>query len=101
LLQNRSSLQAQLDTARDRYLDNHPTVLNLQSQLQTATDQLVQPANEARNAVRTDLVSAQTTAAQLKAQVGALESATLQEQDRSVRYNTLAREADTNRSIYD
>ena len=101
LLQNRSSLQAQLDTARDRYLDNHPTVLNLESQLKNTNDQLQQAATEARNAVRTDLVSAQATASQLKAQVGALEGATLEEQDRSVRYNTLAREADTNRSIYD
>jgi capsular exopolysaccharide synthesis family protein len=47
------------------------------------------------------LVSAQATASQLKAQVNTLAGATLQEQDRSVRYNTLAREADTNRSIYD
>lgn len=101
LLQIRSNLQAQLDTARDRYLDNHPTVLSLESQLKNANDQLVKAATEARNAVRTDLVSAETTASELKAQVAALEGATLQEQDRSVRYNTLAREADTNRSIYD
>jgi succinoglycan biosynthesis transport protein ExoP len=101
LLQNRSNLQAQLDTARDKYLDNHPTILDLESQLKNTNDQLVQAATQARNAVRTDLVSAQTTASQLKGQVSALEGATLEEQDRSVRYNTLAREADTNRSIYD
>ena len=101
LLQKRSDLQAQLDTARDRYLDNHPTVVNLESQLKNTNDQLQQAATEARNAVRTDLVSAEATEAQLKAQVSALEGATLQEQDLSVRYNTLAREADTNRSIYD
>jgi capsular exopolysaccharide synthesis family protein len=101
LLQHRSDLQAQLDTARDRYLDNHPTVLSLESQLKNTSEQLKQAATEARDAVRTDLVAAQATVNELKAQVSALESATLEEQDRSVRYNTLAREADTNRAIYD
>jgi succinoglycan biosynthesis transport protein ExoP len=33
--------------------------------------------------------------------VNSLQGATLAEQDRSVRYNTLAREADTNREVYD
>src|SRR3546814_10644660 len=33
--------------------------------------------------------------------VDRLKSATLSEQDRSVRYNILAREADTNRTLYD
>jgi capsular exopolysaccharide synthesis family protein len=101
LLQRRSDLQAQLDTARNRYLDNHPTVVRLQSQLKIADDQLKQAATEARDAVRTDYLAAKTATEQLQAQVHALETATLEEQDRSVRYNTLAREADTNRSIYD
>jgi capsular exopolysaccharide synthesis family protein len=101
LQKRRSELQAALDTARGRYLGDHPTVVNLASQLHDMDVQLNRAATEARNSVRADYVAAQAAESSLRSQVKGLEGATLQEQDRSVRYNTLAREADTNRSIYD
>jgi capsular exopolysaccharide synthesis family protein len=101
LLNRRSELQAQLDSAKDRYLESHPTVQRLSSQLSTTEAQLTRAATQARDAVRADYVAARAAEARLRAQVDQLESATLHEQDRSVRYNTLAREADTNRSVYD
>lgn len=101
LLQHRSELQAQLQSARDRYLDNHPTVERLTSELKNTDDQLNRAATQARNAVRVDYLAAQSAESSLHSRVHELEGATLHEQDRSVRYNTLAREADTNRSIYD
>jgi capsular exopolysaccharide synthesis family protein len=97
----RSEIQAALDTARGRYLNDHPSILRLTSQLHDMDVQLNRAATEARNAVRAQFVAAEATESSLRSQVKALEGATLQEQDRSVRYNTLAREADTNRSIYD
>ena len=101
LLSRRSDIQAQLDSARDRYLGDHPTIQMLTSQLNDINQQLTRAATEARNSVRAEFVAAQAAEQTLRARVGQLEGATLQEQDRSVRYNTLAREADTNRSIYD
>jgi capsular exopolysaccharide synthesis family protein len=101
LLNRRSELQAQLDSARDRYLESHPTVQRLTSQLKNTNDQLTLAATQARDSVRADFVAAKAAEQRLRSQVGTLESATLHEQDRSVRYNTLAREADTNRSIYE
>jgi capsular exopolysaccharide synthesis family protein len=101
LLQHRSDLQAQLQSARDRYLDSHPTVVRLTSELKNTDDQLNRAASQARNSVRVDYLAAQSAESSLRARVHELEGATLHEQDRSVRYNTLAREADTNRSIYD
>lgn len=101
LLERRSEQQAQLDSARDRYLEDHPTVQRLTSQLRDTNEQLTIQATHARDAVRAEYVAAQAAERNLRAQVGQLKGATLQEQDRSVRYNTLAREADTNRSIYD
>ena len=101
LLSRRSDIQAQLDSARDRYLGDHPTIQMLTSQLNDINQQLTSAATEARNSVRAEFVAAQAAEQTLRARVGQLEAATLQEQDRSVRYNTLAREADTNRSIYD
>ncbi len=101
LLNKRSDLQAQLDAARNRYRDDHPTVQRLTNDLKSTDQQVNSAANEARNTVRANLVAAQTAAHELRSAVRGLEKATLEEQDRSVRYNTLAREADTNRSIYD
>ena len=101
LLSRRSDIQAQLDSAKDRYLGDHPTIQTLTSQLNDINQQLTRAATEARNSVRAEFVAAQAAEQNLRARVGQLEGATLQEQDRSVRYNTLAREADTNRSIYD
>jgi succinoglycan biosynthesis transport protein ExoP len=51
--------------------------------------------------VRSGYQAAAVAEQRLRSQVDNLQGATLAEQDRSVRYNTLAREADTNRSIYD
>ena len=101
LLNKRSDLQAQLDAARNRYRDDHPTVQRLTNDLKSTDQQVNSAANEARNTVRANLVAAQTAAHELRSAVRGLEKATIEEQDRSVRYNTLAREADTNRSIYD
>ena len=69
LLQNRSNIAGPARHRPRQYLDNHPTSWNLESQLKNTNDQLVQAATQARNAVRTDLVSAQTTASQLKREV--------------------------------
>jgi len=54
-----------------------------------------------RNGVRGDFEAALQTEERLRGQVNTLQGATLSEQDRSVRYNTLAREADTNRQLYE
>jgi capsular exopolysaccharide synthesis family protein len=101
LLDRRSELQAQLQSARERYLDNHPAVQQFSNELQNTESQLNRAATQARDSVRAEYVAAQASEQRLRGQVNQLKGATLQEQDRSVRYNTLAREADTNRSIYD
>jgi capsular exopolysaccharide synthesis family protein len=101
MLNKRSEVQAELDSARGRYLADHPTIVRLASQLNDLDAQLKRAATEARNSVRAEYVAAQASAASLQSQVSGLEGATMREQDRSVRYNTLAREADTNRSVYD
>jgi capsular exopolysaccharide synthesis family protein len=101
LEKRRSEVQASLDDAKSRYLGNHPSVQRLTSDLQNINVQLNTAARQAREAVRAEFTAAAASEQRLRQQVGELEGATLREQDRSVRYNTLAREADTNRSIYD
>jgi capsular exopolysaccharide synthesis family protein len=101
LMQRRADAQSRLEAARARYLPDHPTVLAAKAEYDAAQAGLTRAANEARDAVRAQYLSAASAERRLKAQVGSLQGATLAEQDRAVRYNTLAREADTNRQIYD
>jgi capsular exopolysaccharide synthesis family protein len=101
LMTQRADLEAQLLAARARYLPDHPAVQKLGAELSAVRQQLNQTASDVRESIRAQYVAAQTAEERLKTQVSELRSETLAEQDRSVRYNTLAREADTNRSIYD
>lgn len=101
LLTRQADLQSKLDSARERYLADHPSVRTLEAELAAVETSLNRAANDARNSVRANYQSAQAAERRLQSQVLSLQGATLAEQDRSVRYNTLAREADTNRQIYD
>ena len=101
LMQQRAARRAELQSARERYLDDHPQVRELTSQIAEIERQLNAAARNVRNGIRARYTAAREAESQLRGQVGRLERETLAEQDRSVRYNTLAREADTNRSIYD
>ena len=101
LMQRRAALQAELDSARERYLPDHPSVTRLRTELQATETSMNRAANEVRNSIRANYEAAASAETNLRQQVNTLEGDTLAEQDRSVRYNTLAREADTNRQIYD
>lgn len=101
LQSRRSSLQAELTAARQRYFEEHPTVQRLSGELSLVERQLNSAATEARDAVRAQYVASLDAERALRDRVEELQTATFAEQDRSVRYNTLAREADTNRSIYE
>lgn len=101
LMNRRAELQGRLEAAKERYLADHPTVRTLEAEVAAVEASLNRAANEARNSVRAGYQATAAAEQRLRSQVGSLQGATLAEQDRSVRYNTLAREADTNRSIYD
>lgn len=101
LLTLRSQVEGQLQSQRTKYLADHPTVQGLQAQLNSINAQIRSVATGIRAAARNEYVAASEAAARLRRQVDELQGATMSEQDRSVRYNTLAREADTNRQVYD
>jgi capsular exopolysaccharide synthesis family protein len=101
LMTRKAELETELRKARERYLDDHPSVADLTTQLNAVSQQLNQVAVNVRDSIRAQYSAALNAEQRLEAQVGELRGATLEEQDRAVRYNTLAREADTNRSLYD
>ena len=101
LISQRGTLQAKLQEERTRHLDDFPAVVELKAQLAEIERQLAGVAASVRAGVRADYLAAVEAERALQSQVAALKGDTLAEQDRSVRYNLLAREADTNRSLYD
>lgn len=101
LQQRERELVAELETARARYLPEHPTIRRLDGELAAVSSQLQAAAQAARQSVFAEYQAARRVEQGLSARVAGLQNSTLAEQDRAVRYNTLAREADTNRSIYE
>jgi polysaccharide biosynthesis transport protein len=101
LFTQRAEVEAKLQDELTRHLEGHPNVRQLRARLKTIDAQLTLAAQNVRSAARAEYEAAVTTERQLEAQVNALKSATLAEQDSSVEYNLLAREADTNRALYD
>ena len=101
LMTQRAQLAAELQELRAEHLDDYPGVRELRAKIAEVDGQLQRTAASVRNAIRSDLTAAAGAERALTAQVNALKRATMSEQDRSVNYNLLAREADTNRSVYD
>lgn len=101
LLGSRAAIDADLQQERARHLDEYPTVQAKQAQAAAINRQLQQAAANVRDSVRAEYLAAVATERKLLAEVGKLKTETLSEQDRTVRYSLLAREADTNRQLYD
>lgn len=101
LMTRRAQLESELQSARERYLPNHPAISRLEADISGVNAQLSRTANEVRQSIRAEYLAAETAEGRLDSQVQQARGATLAEQDQSVRYNVLAREADTARSIYD
>lgn len=101
LLSEKARLEAELQQERSAHLDAYPTVRAKAQQLGAIDKQITQVANNVREGLRAQYAAAAQTEAKLKAEVAQLKDATLGEQDRTVQYALLAREADTNRQVYD
>ncbi|MCM8732560.1 GumC family protein, partial [Hephaestia sp. GCM10023244] len=101
LLNQRALATAALSQERAKHLEAYPTVQQLKAQVDEINGQLQTIATAIRQSIHQQYESARLQEGSLEAQVNQLKGATLTEQDRSVRYNILAREADTNRTLYD
>jgi capsular exopolysaccharide synthesis family protein len=101
LIAQRAQTKAALDEDRARHLEDYPSVRARQSELAALDAQIQAAAGNVRNAVRSEYQSALAAERQLTAQVRKLKDATLSEQDKTVQYGLLSREAETNRQLYD
>ncbi|GHC91802.1 GumC family protein [Novosphingobium pokkalii] len=101
LLTNRATAQAELERERARHLEDYPSVQQARAQVAAINQQLNAVAQTIRSSVKQQYDAAVNAENQLQSDLAKLKGSTLAEQDLSVRYNLLAREADTNRSLYD
>jgi succinoglycan biosynthesis transport protein ExoP len=101
LLQQRATKTAELSNEMATHKAAYPSVLNLQAQVNDLDRQIGTLAKSIRSSIHDSYLVALRQEQSIKGQVASLKGATLAEQDRGVRYNILAREADTNRTLYD
>lgn len=101
LMEERARSEADLQRERTRHTDDYPSVRQLKAAVDTLNRQLVDVAKNVRGSIKQQYDAAVENENRLKAEVQQLKGTSLAEQDRSVQYNLLARDADTNRSLYD
>jgi polysaccharide biosynthesis transport protein len=101
LTQQRAQLQAKLEEDRQRYKDEHPIVRQESANIAEMDRQIGTIASSIKASIRDQYMTAARQESALAGDVSSLKGQTLSEQDRSVRYNSLKREADTNLQLYD
>jgi polysaccharide biosynthesis transport protein len=101
LLSERARVQSELQKQRANHLEDYPAVAQLRAQVGVIDNQLQSVARSIRASVKQQYDAAVETEQSLKQQVTQLKGSSLEEQDRLVQYNLLAREADTNRTVYE
>ncbi|HEX4847890.1 MAG TPA: polysaccharide biosynthesis tyrosine autokinase [Novosphingobium sp.] len=101
LMTDRATTQAELQRELSKHLEDYPTVREKRAQLARLDAELQSAAQSVRNSIRAEMLAAQGTEQALLAKLENLKGETLREQDKTVQYGLLKREADTNRTLYD
>ena len=101
LMTDRATTQAELQRELSKHLEDYPTVREKRAQLVRLDAELQSAAQSVRNSVRAEMLAAQGTEQALLAKLESVKGETLREQDKTVQYGLLKREADTNRTLYD
>ena len=101
LLARRAELDGSLNEMLARLKPDHPSVIQAKAQLTQIDQQIRTLAESIRSSIFNQYAVAARQRNALAGQVANLKTETLSEQDRSIRYNILNREVDTNRQLYE
>lgn len=105
LRSSRAALQAEYQQKRTLMKPNHPDMLSLQSQINEIDRQIVRESSQVSSSRSNTLLGEYRSAAAaeraLQGKVSVLKGSVLNLRGRSIQYNILQRETDTNRSLYD
>ena len=105
LRQSRASLEAEYQDKRTLMKPDHPDMLSLRSRIEELDKQIAREGSAAAGGRVSSLLAEFRAAASaeraLQGRVAALKGSVLDLRGRSIQYNILQREVDTNRSLYD
>ena len=101
LRQNRATLMAQYQEKLSTYKPSWPAMLQLKGQIDEIDKQIQTEVGNVKASVRSEYEATQAQEAMLQKQMDVLKTEVLDQQTRSIRYNVLKREVDTNRQLYD
>jgi capsular exopolysaccharide synthesis family protein len=105
LRQQRAQLEAQYQQKRQFMKPDHPEMLSLRAQIDELDKQVARESAQLSaghdNSLLADYKAARAAESALQARVAQLKGSVLNLRGRSIQYNILQREVDTNRSLYD
>jgi capsular exopolysaccharide synthesis family protein len=101
LQQQRAGLQAQYQQKLQVFKPDYPEMQQLKGQIDELTRQIGAEMASVRASVKAEYDAASSQEGMLKGQIAALRGQALDVDSRSIDYNILRREADTNRQLYD
>jgi len=101
LQQQRAGLQAQYQQKLQVFKPDYPEMQQLKGQIDEINRQIASEIASVRASVKAEYDAASSQEGMLKGQINALRGQALDVDSRSIEYNILRREADTNRQLYD
>ncbi|HEY8011505.1 MAG TPA: polysaccharide biosynthesis tyrosine autokinase [Rudaea sp.] len=100
LQQQHAQLQAQYQNNLQTYKPDYPSMLALKGQIDNVQKQIAGEFANVRSSVKAEYDAAVAQQKMLEAQIDKLRVQTLDVDSRSIQYNILKRDADTNRQLY-
>jgi succinoglycan biosynthesis transport protein ExoP len=97
----RSELSAQYQQKLNVYKPNYPEMVQLRSQISELDDQLAKAVREVKADIKSTYEAARVSVAMLEAELQKSKDTLVEQRNRSIQYNILQREVDTNRQLYD
>lgn len=101
LQQQRAALQGQYQQKLQTFKPDYPEMVQLKAQIDAINREIGAESGRIRAAVKAEYDAASSNEGMLKAQIANLRGEALDTDSRSITYNILKREADTNRQMYD
>jgi len=101
LKQLKAELEAEYQEALKLYKPAYPKMRQLASRIAEVQKEINQEINNIRSAVESDYEAAQASESMLRARLKETKNEVLALQKRSIQYNILKREVDTNRQLYE
>jgi len=101
LQQQRAALQGQYQQKLQTFKPDYPEMVQLQAQIDAVNREIGAEMGRLRASVKAEYDAASANEAMLKGQIANVRGEALDTDSRSITYNILKREADTNRQMYD